>query len=441
MLFLYNFIFFKKVSKSDTISKIIIRGNIVGKDIIADHARWPRLEDEIFKVNKECKEAIKEKGRDKIIDSTLGTLIDDNGNLVAFDSVYDTLKVMDKNSIASYAAIEGDQAYLDLLVDNCFGPCKPDAYIKAIATAGGTGAIRHSFWTFLNQGDYVICPNWYWPAYQTMCEEFDREFKTYEFLDEDFNFNLEEFTKTLDFALEKRDRVLCVFNSPANNPTGFSIDDAMWDRILDVIKKRAVSGKFITILLDVAYIEFAGDGSQKKFFKKFSSLPENIITTVAYSMSKSYTAYGIRAGACIIISSNEDIAERAFDSMKHSNRSIWSNITHAGMNILVDIESDKAKKKSYENELEENRQLLEKRARAFVENSKEVGLIHLPYFGGFFISIPCDKPKEVGEKLKEKDMYIVANKNGLRFAVCAVSEEKCIISPRLIKEAIDEVNK
>ena len=51
----------------------------------------------------------------------------------------------------------------------------------------------------------------------------------------------------------------------------------MWDKILDVIRKRAVSGKYISILLDVAYIEFAGDGSQKKFFQKFSSLPENII--------------------------------------------------------------------------------------------------------------------------------------------------------------------
>ena len=62
----------------------------MGKDIIADHARWPRLEDEIFKVSEECKRAIKEKGRDKIINSTLGTLIDDDGNLIAFNSVYDT---------------------------------------------------------------------------------------------------------------------------------------------------------------------------------------------------------------------------------------------------------------------------------------------------------------------------------------------------------------
>ncbi|MDU2354743.1 MAG: aminotransferase class I/II-fold pyridoxal phosphate-dependent enzyme, partial [Anaerococcus sp.] len=163
----------------------------MGKDIIADHARWPRLEDEIFKVSEECKRAIKEKGRDKIINSTLGTLIDDDGNLIAFNSVYDTLKNMDKKSIASYGAIEGDEAYLDLLVDKCFGPYKPKAYIKAVATAGGTGAVRHSLWTFLNQGDYAICPNWYWPAYLTMCEEFNREFKTYEFLDENFNFNLE----------------------------------------------------------------------------------------------------------------------------------------------------------------------------------------------------------------------------------------------------------
>ncbi len=413
----------------------------MGKDIIADHAIWPRLEDAIFKVNNECRIAIKEKGRDNIIDSTLGTLLDDDGNLIAFDSVYDTLKEMDKKSIASYGAIEGDEAYLDLLVDKCFASYKPDAYIKAIATAGGTGAVRHSIWTFSNQGDYVICPNWYWPAYHTICEEFDREFSTYEFFDEDFNFNLEEFTKSLDLALEKRDRVICIFNSPANNPTGFSIDDGMWDRIIDQIKIRAVSGKYINILLDVAYIEFAGDGSQKKFFKKFSFLPDNIITTVAYSMSKSYTAYGLRTGACIIISSNEDIADRAFDSMKHSNRAIWSNITHAGMNILVDIENDEEKKKSYENELEENRQLLEKRADTFIKSAKELGLVHFPYYGGFFLSIPCENSQDVAEKLKEKGMYIVASKGGLRFALCAVSEKKCEISPKLIKEAIDEINK
>lgn len=410
------------------------------KNIIADHAKWPRLEDAIFKVSGECKKAIEKFGKEKVINSTLGTLIDDDGNIIAFDSVYDTLKNMDKKDIASYGAIEGDKDFLDLVIEKCFGKYKPNGFIKSVATAGGSGAVRHTFWTLSGRGDYVICPNWYWPAYATMCEEYDREFLTYEFLDENFEFNLEEFTKALDFSLEKKDRALCVFNSPANNPTGFSIEDSMWDKILKIINERAVDGKYITILLDVAYIEFAGDGRQKKFFQKFGDLPENIITTVAYSMSKSYTAYGLRSGACIIISSSEKIANQAFDSMKHSNRAIWSNITHAGMNILVDLEKDEKKKKSYEEELEFYRIMLEKRAEAFVENAKEVGLITLPYFGGFFISIPCKNSKEVSEKLKEKNVYIVANKEGLRFAVCAVSEEKCKISPKLIKDAMDEIN-
>lgn len=410
------------------------------KNIIADHAKWPRLEDAIFKVSGECKKAIEKFGKEKVINSTLGTLIDDDGNIIAFDSVYDTLKNMDKKDIASYGAIEGDKDFLDLVIEKCFGKYKPNGFIKSVATAGGSGAVRHTFWTLSGRGDYVICPNWYWPAYATMCEEYDREFLTYEFLNENFEFNLEEFTKALDFSLEKKDRALCVFNSPANNPTGFSIEDSMWDKILKIINERAVDGKYITILLDVAYIEFAGDGRQKKFFQKFGDLPENIITTVAYSMSKSYTAYGLRSGACIIISSSEKIANQAFDSMKHSNRAIWSNITHAGMNILVDLEKDEKKKKSYEEELEFYRIMLEKRAEAFVENAKEVGLITLPYFGGFFISIPCKNSKEVSEKLKEKNMYIVANKEGLRFAVCAVSEEKCKISPKLIKDAMDEIN-
>ncbi len=410
------------------------------KNIIADHAKWPRLEDAIFKVSGECKKAIEKFGKEKVINSTLGTLIDDDGNIIAFDSVYDTLKNMDKKDIASYGAIEGDKDFLDLVIEKCFGKYKPNGFIKSVATAGGSGAVRHTIWTLSGVGDYVICPNWYWPAYATMCEEYDREFLTYEFLNENFEFNLEEFTKALDFSLEKKDRALCVFNSPANNPTGFSIEDSMWDKILKIINERAVDGKYITILLDVAYIEFAGDGRQKKFFQKFGDLPENIITTVAYSMSKSYTAYGLRSGACIIISSSEKIANQAFDSMKHSNRAIWSNITHAGMNILVDLEKDEKKKKSYEEELEFYRIMLEKRAEAFVENAKEVGLITLPYFGGFFISIPCKNSKEVSEKLKEKNMYIVANKEGLRFAVCAVSEEKCKISPKLIKDAMDEIN-
>ncbi len=84
-----------------------------------------------------------------------------------------------------------------------------------------------------------------------MCEEYNREFLNYEFLDENFEFNLKEFTKALDFSLEKKDRVVCVFNSPANNPTGFSIEDSMWDVKRNFSKNLEICQKILSQQLPI----------------------------------------------------------------------------------------------------------------------------------------------------------------------------------------------
>ena len=76
-------------------------------------------------------------------------------------------------------------------------------------------------------GDYVICPNWYWPAYATMCEEYNREFLNYEFLDENFEFNLKEFKKALDFSLEKKEEALRVFKRGARLAKGTTTETGL----------------------------------------------------------------------------------------------------------------------------------------------------------------------------------------------------------------------
>ena len=62
-----------------------------------------------------------------------------------------------------------------------------------------------------------------------------------------------------------------------------------------------------------------------------------------------------------------------------------------------------------------------------------------PYIDGFFISIPCEDPKAVSEELTKDNVFVVPLKKGLRFAVCAVSEEKCAIAPSIIKNALNHV--
>src|SRR5699024_1615093 len=187
----------------------------------------------------------------------------------------------------------------------------------------------------------------------------------------------------------------------------------------------------ITLLVDVAYMEFAGNGEQKKFFKKFENLPENIFIVIAYSMSKAYTAYGMRSGAAIGISSNEDIADDFYYSLLHANRANWSNGNHGAMEILSQLNENGEMRKSYEKDLDIYKNILNNRAQAFIKASKEVGLEILPYFGGFFISIPIENSENIADDLEKENLFLIANKNGLRFAVCAVSEEKCSKAPRI----------
>lgn len=78
-----------------------------------------------------------------------------------------------------------------------------------------------------------------------------------------------------------------------------------------------------------------------------------------------------------------------------------------------------------------------KRADVFVKEAKKINLDILPYLEGFFISIPCNNPKEISQKLEQENLYIVPLKKGLRFAICSVSEEKCKIAPSIIKKAME----
>lgn len=408
----------------------------------ASNARWPKEDDAIFASAARAKEAIQKYGKENVIDSTLGALYHDDGNIVALDSVFDTLHSMDNSLIASYALIAGGKNYQDNVVDRLFEGHKPDAHIRVVATPGGTGAVRHGIWSYAGEGDYVICPDWYWKPYESMCDEFNRKFLTYKLFDDKYKFNIKAFEETFTSCLKKRNRILSIINSPANNPTGYSLSNQEWDDLLEIVKREAEDeNKRITLLIDVAYIEYAGNGEQKEFFEKFSNLPENIFVMVAYSMSKAYTAYGMRSGAAVGISSNEEIAEEFYYSLSHANRSNWSNGNHSAMEILVQLNENEEKRANYLAELKKYKEMLKNRADSFIEEAEKQGLEMIPYFGGFFISIPVENSKKIAEELEKENLFLIANKNGLRFAVCAVSQEKCKKSPKIIKAAIDKINK
>ena len=239
-------------------------------NMVADHAVRSRENDLIFTISKEAKEAVIKNGVDKVINSTMGVLLEDNGDFVAFKSVYDELKSLDNPSIAAYASIEGDAPFLEAVTKACFGECMPNAYIKAVATPGGSGAIHHSICDYTALGDTVITSNWYWDPYKTICEENLRKLDTFNLFNENNIFNMDSFKEKFTYYLDKQKRLLTILNTPAHNPTGYTITDNEWDEIIDIFKEKAKdkSNKII-LLVDVAYIDFCEDSlGRRKFFKK-----------------------------------------------------------------------------------------------------------------------------------------------------------------------------
>ena len=410
-------------------------------NMVADHAKWPMANDPIFGLAAKAKEAIDKYGKENVIDSTLGALVDDEGNLICLNTVYNELKSMPNAAIAAYAQVAGQPDFLEAVQKVCFGKYKPDAHIRVVATPGGTGSVRHGIWNYTNPGDSILVSDWYWSPYVTISEEFNRNVTNYELFDDKNEFNIASFKEKFEELLNKQKRLVTVINTPANNPTGYSLSDEEWDEVLNIAKENAKDPENkIIILVDCAYIDYAGTGDERrKFFKKFSNLPENIFVLVAYSMSKGYTMYGMRSGAAIGISSNKDIADEFFYSCMHSNRANWSNGTRAAMEVLTRIANDPEKTKAYEDELYETKTMLKKRAEAFVNGAKEVGLDILPYRDGFFVTIPCENAKKASDELTKENLFVIALKKGLRFAVCAVSEEKCRTAPAKIKEVLERV--
>ena len=391
----------------------------------ATHAAGRKLKDAIFEAGQACQAAIKIHGAEKVTNATIGVMLNEEGKLATLPTVEKVFREMEFSELVSYAPISGLPAYLDAAIDMTFADCKPEGFIAAAATSGGTGAIHHAVANYAERGDAVLTSDWRWGNYDVICNETGKRLETFKFFDDALNFNLSDFAVKVDALLKKQKSLLVIINSPAHNPTGYALTAAEWDNVLAVLKAQVDAGKKISLLVDIAYIDFGGEkNSTRAFMKKFSALPENLFVMIAFSMSKSFTFYGQRTGALIGISSNEKIIDEFKEACKYSNRATWSNINRGAQALLVKLNADKDIQATYEAERNELYQMVKRRADVFVEEAKSCGLRIVPYKGGFFIAVPAENPAAVCQKLHDDLIFAVPLKLGIRVAACSISFEK-----------------
>lgn len=410
------------------------------KMMAAFNGREIPSEDKVFATVARAREAENASGKENVINATAGVLKDDDGNTVVLESVTAAIKELDSSDYAEYAPIQGTAEFRAAVKRAAFGNYQPKSFVRVIATPGGTGAVRLAAENYSCPADRILTHNYYWAPYESMASELGRGFETFETFDEDGRFNLTDFEYKVKKLTRNQEHLVIILNTPAANPSGYSLSREEWQGI-----KRVLDGvpqdKKIALVIDAAYMDYAGEPDEvRDFLPVIDNLRSNILPMIAYSASKTFTIYGFRAGALICLAHSPEIADEFEMLCSFAARNAWSNPSRPAMTTVARIMNDESLREKTDEERSKWRRTLEKRTKAFDEEAAAVGLETLPHGTAFFVTVPCDDPDRLGEALEEKNVYLIRTKGGIRVTLASVSEEKCRRLPSVIKEAMSEIS-
>lgn len=413
------------------------------KDFIGDKSVGKEIVDVVFEAAQGAVKATKEFGEDAVVNGAFGTYFKEDKSFLTFDTVYRIFDRVPDFQKAKYASsIAGPPEYQEAVKDWLFKSAGLDINADVIATPGGTGALSSTIKNALNRGETVIHPDIGWGPYKTIAKEMQNPVAYYK-LFEDEHFNVESFKETCTQVMKNQGKVLAFINDPCQNPTGYTMRDSEWDEVLTFINELSDQGPFI-LLLDVAYIDFNKRGDDyKQLFEKLSKMSDNVLSVIAFSVSKTMTAYGMRVGAQVLVSNNEQGRRRFFHACGNTARGVWSTVNNGGMMAFANLALNEENKQAYLQEKNGFVKLLQERAEIMIHEAKEVGLPLYPYHEGFFITIKIDDhviKNELHLKLKKHNIFFVNVYGGLRVAICSIPKAKITGLAAKIKEVLDTID-
>ncbi len=382
--------------------------------------------DVIFSLNAEATR--RKQSGESIVNATIGSLMNDDGSLAILKTVTHTLSAVSAEDWAAYAPIAGTPAFIDAVISDVFStqPALKEAGI-AVATPGGTGALRHALMNYLESGQALLTPSFYWGPYLTLCDEHERKLQTFRMFDGDGRLDAVSLDEALTATLSRQDRALIFLNDPCNNPTGYSMTVAEWKSVVDVLLRHA--DKPVTLLVDMAYWLYSASADPRAFLSELLPLLGKVGLLFAWSASKSYTHYGLRVGALISCVADEKEKAATQAALAYSCRGTWSNCVRGGLVGISKMLADAQLKAASDLERQALKQLLMNRVRAFNRTAEPRHLKYPRYEGGFFVTVFHEAAEAQAEKMRTKGVYVVPQKGALRVALCSVAEADI---PRLV---------
>ena len=288
--------------------------------------------------------------RDTKIDLGVGVYKDATGNTPIMRAIKAAeQKVWEEQTSKSYVGLAGDPAYSDAMINLVLGGSVERDRVAAVATPGGTGAVRQAFelLQMANPEGRVFVSNPTWPNHVTILKHLGVETIAYRYFDEatcgvDFDGMIEDLK-----TAKKGDLVL--LHGCCHNPTGANLNLTQWQEVVNVLLATGA-----TPMIDIAYQGF-GDGLEEDAAAVrliASSVPEMLI---AASCSKNFGIYRERTGILMALNETSATTKLTQGALSHLNRQNYSFPPDHGARLVTTILNDDALRADWQSELEEIR--------------------------------------------------------------------------------------
>ena len=183
----------------------------------------------------------KEDPRDAKIDLGVGVYKNAEGKTPVMRAVKEAeRRLVEEQDSKSYVALAGDPAFADAMIGLVLGDAVARNQIAAIATPGGTGAVRQAFELvkMANPNARVFVSNPTWPNHVSILKYVGIETVAYRYFDTD--------TRAVDFdgmladLGQAKEGDVVLLHGCCHNPTGANLNLTQWQTVVDLINEKGL---------------------------------------------------------------------------------------------------------------------------------------------------------------------------------------------------------
>lgn len=329
----------------------------------------------------------------------------------------------------AYTALAGDPAFSDVMIRLVLGDAVTRDQVAAVATPGGTGAVRQAFdlVRMANPEARVFVSDPTWPNHLSILAYLGVETVMYRYFDSE--------TVAVDFAGMMADlgRVragdVVLLHGCCHNPTGANLNLSQWQEVIDLLNRKGA-----VPMIDIAYQGF-GDGLEedaKATRLVVKNCPEVLI---AASCSKNFGIYRERTGILMAVAQDRGLQKGTQGNLAYLNRQNFSFPPDHGARLVTMVLNDDALRADWQSELEEVRlgmlRLREELANELrrVSGSDRFGFI--AQHRGMFSRLGAS-PEQVETLRRDHGIYMIGDS---RINIAGLNSETVPILARAIIDA------